>query len=112
MKKSHVYYTPMSKRNNSFESEKKIDESEFPSLTKYVSATTSVSATASTSVSASVTATASAYVKPILNFLEAAKKPQPPEEDTLVHSENKSDSDNDNDTKNEPIIFKKGLSFD
>lgn len=97
-KSHHVYYTPMSKRAEK-EKENKLDESEFPSLTK-------------SKTSTSIVANANAIVKPILNFLEAAKKPPVPEEESMVHSENKSDSESENDTKNEPIIFKKGLSFD
>lgn len=97
-KSHHVYYTPMSKRAEK-EKENKLDESEFPSLTK-------------SKTSTSIVANANSIVKPILNFLEAAKKPPAPEEESMVHSENKSDSESENDTKNEPIIFKKGLSFD
>jgi hypothetical protein len=105
-KSHHVYYTPMSKKAEK-EKENKLDDSEFPSLTK---------STTSTSIVANANAIANSIAKPILNFLEAAKKPPAPEEESMVHSENKSDSENENenenDTKNEPVIFKKGLSFD
>ena len=107
-KSHHVYYTPMSKRAEK-EKENKLDDSEFPSLTK---STTSTSIVANANANAN--AIANYIAKPILNFLEAAKKPPAPEEESMVHSENKSDSENENenDTKNEPVIFKKGLSFD
>lgn len=106
MKKTHVYYTPMSKRQEQSENKSTLDDSEFPPL----------SATKS-SESTSVTT--------ILNFLQAAKKTPEPEPEpekvglTCNDDANANANANAND-KDVPLTllsilqqpYKKGLSFE
>ena len=97
MKKTHVYYTPMtnSKRTEQGQENKSsLDDSECPPLTKSSTKSDTTTTTANT----------------ILNFLQAAKKPPAPETDP--EEESLVNDDAHDDAEVEKPQFKKGFSFD